>query len=68
VREDGTEAAVGEVGELWLRGPTVSPGYWNNPGATASTFVDGWVHTGDQFRVDEKGYFLCVASRLPTSL
>ncbi|KAJ7094701.1 hypothetical protein B0H15DRAFT_775750 [Mycena belliarum] len=57
VRDDGTEAAAGEVGELWLQGPNVMPGYWNNPAANAGTFVDGWLRTGDQFRVDEKGYF-----------
>ncbi|KAF7335631.1 hypothetical protein MVEN_02218000 [Mycena venus] len=57
VRDDGTDAAPGEVGELWLRGPNVSPGYWNNPEANAKTFVDGWLRTGDQFRSDENGYF-----------
>ncbi|KAJ7133434.1 hypothetical protein C8R44DRAFT_663999 [Mycena epipterygia] len=57
VREDGTEAAVDEVGELWLCGDNVTPGYWNNPKANEGTFVDGWLRTGDQFRVDENGYF-----------
>ncbi|KAJ6553184.1 hypothetical protein B0H19DRAFT_1155868 [Mycena capillaripes] len=57
VRDDGTDAPLGEVGELWLRGGNISPGYWNNPDASASTFVDGWLRTGDQFLVDEKGYF-----------
>ncbi|KAJ7878869.1 hypothetical protein B0H14DRAFT_2711162 [Mycena olivaceomarginata] len=57
VREDGTDAARGEVGELWLRGGNIAPGYWNNPEANAKTFVDGgWLHTGDQFRTDDKGY------------
>ncbi|KAJ6585577.1 hypothetical protein B0H19DRAFT_925218 [Mycena capillaripes] len=58
VRADGSDADVDEVGELWLQGCNVSPGYWNNPQANAGTFVDGWLRTGDQFRVDEKGYFL----------
>ncbi|KAJ7194234.1 hypothetical protein GGX14DRAFT_476663 [Mycena pura] len=57
VRDDGTDAALGEIGELWLRGGNISSGYWNNPQANASTFVDGWLRTGDQFRADERGYF-----------
>jgi long-subunit acyl-CoA synthetase (AMP-forming) len=67
VRDDGeTDADTGEVGELWLRGCNVSPGYWNNPEANAKTFVEGgWLRTGDQFRVDEKGYFLYVLSVQP---
>jgi len=57
VREDGTEADINEPGELWLRGDTVGMGYWNNPKATMETFVDGWLRTGDRFRIDENGYF-----------
>ncbi|KAF7296989.1 hypothetical protein MIND_00931200 [Mycena indigotica] len=58
VLEDGkSDAAVNEVGELWLRGPSICLGYWNNPSANASTFVDGWLRTGDQFRMDEEGFF-----------
>ena len=52
--EDGThELPTGEVGELWARGPMVVKGYWNNPQATAATFIDGWVRTGDLARLDE---------------
>jgi acyl-CoA synthetase (AMP-forming)/AMP-acid ligase II len=47
---------TGEVGELWARGPMVVKGYWNNPEATAQTFVDGWVRTGDQARIDRDGF------------
>ena len=55
--EDGTqELPRGEVGELWARGPMVVKGYWNNPEATAATFVDGWVRTGDLARLDEEGF------------
>lgn len=55
--EDGlTELPVGEVGELWARGPQIVKGYWNRPDATAETFVDGWVRTGDLARVDEEGF------------
>lgn len=57
VREDGSEADFNEPGELWLRGNNVSMGYWNNTKATAETFVDGWLRTGDQFRIDEKENF-----------
>jgi len=44
------------VGELCVRGPNVALGYWGNPDATAATFVDGWLHTGDVGRVDAEGY------------
>lgn len=59
--EDGeTELAVGEVGELWARGPMVVKGYWNKPEATAATFVDGWVRTGDLARLDDEGFVYIV--------
>lgn len=58
VREDGTEADVNEPGELWLRGGNIALGYWNNDSATKSTFIDGWLHTGDSFRITEDHYFL----------
>lgn len=55
--EDGTrELGVGEIGELWARGPMVVKGYWRNPEATAETFIDGWVRTGDLARLDEEGF------------
>ncbi len=55
--EDGvTVLAAGSVGELWARGPMIVKGYWNKPEATAATFVDGWVRTGDLARVDEEGF------------
>ena len=50
------ELERGEVGELWCKGPMVLRSYWNKPEATASTFVDGWVRTGDLARIDEEGF------------
>ncbi|MBC3189790.1 AMP-binding protein [Pseudonocardia sp. C8] len=43
------------VGELLIRGPNVVAGYWNKPEATARTFIDGWLHTGDLARIDDEG-------------
>jgi acyl-CoA synthetase (AMP-forming)/AMP-acid ligase II len=48
------------VGELLVRGPNVVQGYWNKPQATAETFVDGWLHTGDLARVDPDGLLYVV--------
>jgi long-chain acyl-CoA synthetase len=48
------------VGELLVRGPNVVAGYWNKPDATAETFVDGWLHTGDLARVDGDGLLYIV--------
>ena len=54
---DGAEELpAGEVGELYARGPMVAKAYWNRPEATAETFVDGWVRTGDLARLDEEGF------------
>ncbi|GAA4575346.1 class I adenylate-forming enzyme family protein [Planotetraspora kaengkrachanensis] len=56
----GTEVPVGEVGELCIRGPIVIMGYWNRPDATAETFVNGWLHTGDLARLDDEGFVYIV--------
>jgi long-chain acyl-CoA synthetase len=50
------EADSEGVGELLVRGPNVVPGYWNKPEATAQTFVNGWLHTGDLARIDSDGF------------
>jgi fatty-acyl-CoA synthase len=60
VRPDGSDAEVGELGELWVRGPNVTPGYWNRPDANQSSFTDGWLHTGDATRIDEDGFYYIV--------
>lgn len=51
---------VGTVGELWARGPMIVKGYWHQPEATAETFVNGWVRTGDLARLDAEGYLYIV--------
>ena len=48
------------MGELWVRGPNITPGYWNKPEATAKAITDGWLHTGDAARVDEDGFYYIV--------
>jgi len=60
VRPDGSDADVGELGELWVKGPNVTPGYWNRPDANQSSFTDGWLHTGDATRIDEEGFYYIV--------
>jgi fatty-acyl-CoA synthase len=60
VNADGNDVPAGEMGELWVKGPNVTPGYWNRPDATAASFTDGWLHTGDAARVDEEGFYYIV--------
>jgi long-chain acyl-CoA synthetase len=50
----------GWVGELWVKGPQVVVGYWNKPQASAETFVDGWLRTGDLARVDKEGFLFII--------
>ncbi len=60
VDPDGKILPPGEVGELWCKGPMNCKAYWNKPEATAETFVDGWVVTGDLARIDEEGFLYLV--------
>ena len=56
VGANGEDLAVGESGELWVRGPNVVKGYWNNPEATEQTFGGGWLRTGDIAKLDAEGF------------
>lgn len=53
--DTGEDVPIGQDGELLLKGPTVSVGYWRNPEETAKTFKDGWLYTGDMVRMSEEG-------------
>ena len=55
-----TPLPVGQVGELWVKGPQVVKLYWNKPESTAETFRDGWLRTGDLARLDEEGFMFIV--------
>lgn len=55
LRDDGTRAPAGEVGEIVCRGDVVMAGYWNNPDATADAIRDGWLFTGDKGSFDARG-------------
>lgn len=61
VLEDGSDAAVGEEGEIWFRGPNLMKGYLNNPKATREAITsDGWFKSGDTAYVDNDGYFFVI--------
>jgi malonyl-CoA/methylmalonyl-CoA synthetase len=51
------DLGMGQVGEIWLKGPNVTPGYWRKPRETEAAFVDGWFRTGDLGRMDGDGYY-----------
>ncbi len=61
VDRDGRDVPEGEAGELLIRGPNITPGYWNRPDATAEAIrADGWLHSGDVARRDADGYYYIV--------
>ena len=62
IKEDGTEAAIGEAGELWVKGEQVMQGYWQRPEASAEVIKDGWMATGDIVVMDES-YSLRIVDR-----
>jgi len=63
VDDDGRVLGPGQTGELVLRNPTVTPGYWEMPEETAATVVDGWLHSGDLATANADGTFTFVARR-----
>lgn len=60
VREDGSDAAPGEVGEIVGRSPLLMPGYYQRPDLTAAAIRDGWLFTGDLGYVDDEGFLFLV--------
>jgi acyl-CoA synthetase (AMP-forming)/AMP-acid ligase II len=60
IRPDGHECEPGEVGEILVRGPNVTPGYWRDPTATAAALSGGWYHTGDAGLMRESGHLFVV--------
>ena len=60
---NGAAAAAGETGEIVVRGPVVTPGYLNNPDATAQALRDGWLHTGDTGYLDNDNYLYVLDRR-----
>lgn len=61
--DSGRDLGPGAVGELWVRGPMVTVGYWNHPEANAEAFVEGWFRTGDLVRFDTEGHMWWVDRR-----
>ncbi|MGI9333532.1 MAG: benzoate-CoA ligase family protein [Gammaproteobacteria bacterium] len=57
VAEDGSNAAPGEIGELWVKGGSAAPAYWNQREKTLATFHGPWTRTGDKYTVDADGYY-----------
>jgi fatty-acyl-CoA synthase len=57
---DGRAVGRGAVGEIWLRGPSVSSGYWRQEAATRAAFSDGWYRTGDAAYQDAEGFYFIV--------
>ena len=51
------DVSAGQTGEIWLKGPVVTPGYWRNHEETTRAFEKGWFRTGDLGRIDEDGYY-----------
>ena len=63
VDPEGRDVPVGQVGEVWVRGPQLMRGYWKLPEATAEALAGGWMHTGDAASLDEEG-FLYIQDRV----
>jgi fatty-acyl-CoA synthase len=63
VDEAGRDLPAGKDGEILVRGPNVTVGYWNDPGETAQAIRDGWYHSGDVGHLDAEGYLTVVARK-----
>jgi crotonobetaine/carnitine-CoA ligase len=63
VDDDGRNLEAGQTGELLLRNPAVTPGYWDMPEETATTIIDGWLHTGDLVTVNSDGTYTFVSRK-----
>ncbi len=60
LKSDGTEAAVGEQGQILIKGNNVMKGYYKNPETTAKTIIDGWLYTGDLGYIDEDDFLVVI--------
>jgi len=60
VDKDNVEVQAGEAGELLIRGPNITPGYWQDPEKTNESFVDDWLKTGDAAMTDDEGFVYIV--------
>ncbi|WP_295136730.1 long-chain fatty acid--CoA ligase [uncultured Reyranella sp.] len=60
VDDQDNDVPAGGIGELLIKGPNITPGYWNNPEATKRSFTNGWLHTGDAARLDAEGFVYIV--------
>ncbi len=60
VNDEGKDCGPNEIGELWVAGPHITPGYWNKPEATKNSFEGRWLKTGDAARTDEEGFVYIV--------
>jgi benzoate-CoA ligase family protein len=59
VNEDGSPTSPDEIGELLVKGPTAADGYWNQRERSRNTFAGEWTRTGDKYRVDAGGFYIC---------
>ena len=60
VDDNGANLPAGDIGELWLRGPSITKGYWNQPETTEQAFNDAWLRTGDAGYMDDDGFLFLV--------
>lgn len=60
VNDEGGDCGPDEIGELWVAGPNITPGYWNRPDATRDAFEGRWLKTGDAARMDDEGFVYIV--------